>query len=276
VGEIVLTGLKVNTPIGAMAAFGLLRLNPNWHLSWKQLCAVVTAEEEIAPDAIVQHLADKARARCDDRYEFQWSETGKLREADPEKWRAAVRTGQARKEGREQLDWLAALGVPVTKEFARSPFDFTSGSQSFLMELANLPGRVTKESVREALFGPWLYNDSTHSLGWDPAMMRGGAFTAEQPRENKRKRGVTAAVWLASESLPLFPCFVNERGMLTARGWTEREFRWPLWETPISLGALVSLLCNLEGRHDVAVYAAAKIKAGRQSGFNSARLVCEY
>jgi len=275
VGEIVLAGLRGNTPIGVMAAFGLQRLNPAWRLSWRELCAVVTAKEQVTPDAIVELLAKIAGSRSGARPEFRWSKTGKLRDVDPEEWRSAAQQATGQREVRGQLEWLAAFGAPREKSFARTPFDFTSGSQSFLAELAKLPANVTAVSVQEALFGPWLYNDSTHSLGWDPMMMRSGAFTAEQPRVNKRNRGVKAAIWLASESLPLFPCFVNDTGRLTTRGWVEGEFRWPLWQRPISLCALVSLLSNLEGRNDVSVYGAGRNKAGRQSGFGPGRLICE-
>ena len=272
--EIALTGLRGDSPIGAMAAFGLLRLNPTWRLSWTNLRAVVTTGEEQTPDAILTRQIDIAKSHKGERPEFEWAEKGILREADPERWCKAVSSALDRYADRE-LGWLSSFGAPLKKEFGRTPFDCTSGSQSFLNELANLPKNVTLSSMQEALFGPWLYSDSTHSLGWDPAMMHSGAFTSEQPRSNKRKRGVTAVVWLASESLPLFPCFVNDRGKLVTRGWIEGEFRWPLWNRPISYRALISLLSNSEGRQDIAIYGSARSKVGRQPGFSEARLICE-
>ena len=57
-------------------------------------------------------------------------------------------------------------------------------------------------------------------------------------------RGVRAAVWLAFESLPLFPCFYDG-GLATRAFFQEKRsvsFRWPVWEAPISLQELETLL----------------------------------
>jgi hypothetical protein len=56
---------------------------------------------------------------------------------------------------------------------------------------------------------------------------------------------VRAAVWLAFESLPLFPCFYADSA--TQRGFDRRErkpyFYWPVWKEPVSLVVVKSLLC---------------------------------
>jgi hypothetical protein len=175
----------------------------------------------------------------------------------------------------EQLAWLAALGAPAADRFLPTPFDMTSGSQKFLHELAALPSAVTAESVCEALFGPWKYQDATHSLGWDPNMMRAGAFTSVQPRELKKERGVTAGVWLASESLPLFPCFINESGRLAVRGWINHQFRWPVWDVPVTLAGVQALIRNPCHPQVTAVYGSQRAKAGRQPGFAPAQVIFE-
>ena len=57
--------------------------------------------------------------------------------------------------------------------------------------------------------------------------------------------GVRAAVWLATESLPLFPCFCTESKLATRAFRSEgltREFCWPVWGKPIPLTVLESLL----------------------------------
>src|SRR5450759_3009297 len=110
------------------------------------------------------------------------------------------------------------------------------------------PGRNDKssaESYREALFGPWRYEDDQHSLGWDPSTMKLGAFTYKAPT-SMANAGVRAAVWLAFESLPLFPCFAGQRGRLQVQAFRHdrRDFTlcWPVWRLAISIETLRSLL----------------------------------
>ena len=60
-----------------------------------------------------------------------------------------------------------------------------------------------------------------------------------------RTRGTYAAVFLASCSLPLFPCFAIKGRLQTTAFHREREedwFTWPIWRHPISLDVLRSLL----------------------------------
>lgn len=266
--KILLTGVRADTPIGAMVAFGLLRLNPAFRLSWEDRIAAMYTPEVLTTEEIIERVTGIAEGRPEHRHEFSWAST--LKDAKTEDWAQAVSSVETP----EQWEWLAAVGAPGPKRFNATPFDMTSGSQKFLRELANLPRAVTSRSVQETLFGPWRYADSTHSLGWDPTMLRAGAFTAVQPRELKN-RGVTAAVWLASESLPLFPCFIGERGRLAVRGWADRQFRWPIWELPVSIDGLKALIRNPRHHQVSTIYGASRVKAGRQPGFGPAQPIFE-
>jgi hypothetical protein len=267
--KILLKGIRADAPIGAMAAFGLLRLNPSWQLCWEGPFAAIHTPDPLTSDQLVGALTEYARVRPEHRPEFSWSTT--LKDTKPDAWERAIQSTETN----EQREWLAALGAPRADRFLATRFDMTAGSQKFLRELEALPKAVTPESVREALFGPWRYNDSTHSLGWDPAMVRGGAFTSVQPRELNKQRSVTAAVWLASECLPLFPCFLDDRGWLVVRGWVENQFRWPVWERPIALAGVKALIRNPGHMQVAAIYGATRIKAGRQPGFSPAQFVFE-
>src|SRR5262249_30988777 len=140
-------------------------------------------------------------------------------------------------------------------------FYMTSGQQKFLKEVRRLVenvatgtriGRRTKaaaEMFEEALFGPWRYEDVQHSLGWDPATERLHALRARSPTK-EASEGVAAAVALAFEAIPLFPCFVDGRQMKTT-GFPTRPsggrrsisyFTWPLWECPLPLDSVRSLV----------------------------------
>jgi hypothetical protein len=266
-----LTGVRADTPIGAMVSFGLLRLNPSFRLAWDDRIAALFTPAPMSADELVELVSKTAagRPKPEDRSEFSWSST--LKDVNHEDWVKAVAGATTS----EQWEWLAAFGAPGAERFHQTPFDMTSGSQKFPAELAALPVAVTQESVREALFGPWMYRDSTHSLGWDPNMVRAGAFTSVQPRELKKERGVTAAVWLASESLPLFPCFIAEGGRLVVRAWVGHQFRWPVWEQPVTLAGLKALIRNPSHPQVTAVYGSSRTKAGRQPGFGPTQMIFE-
>src|SRR5262249_4352143 len=161
-------------------------------------------------------------------------------------------------------DFLAAFasepGVDEDGQLEPTAFYMTSGRQEFLKEARTLAGKLangvsigrqkkTCEGMfREALLGPWRYEDPQHSLGWDPATERLHALRAKSPTKEVSE-GVTAAVWLAFEALPLFPCFLSE-GRLATTGfrttgatWRERVtyFSWPVWTDPVRLATVRSL-----------------------------------
>src|SRR5262249_39060165 len=93
------------------------------------------------------------------------------------------------------------------------------------------------------------YRDFQHSLGWDPTTERLHALQAESP-EDETNSGVSAAVWLAFEALPLFPCFLSGAALATTgfvthgTTWKDRvtHLTWPLWTHPVPLDTVRSLL----------------------------------
>ena len=146
---------------------------------------------------------------------------------------------------------------------------------------------VRIEAYTEALYGPWTYSDDQHSLGWDPTTMKLGAFSYKEPTAMANS-GVRAAVWLAFESLPLFPCFFSDRLEVRAFQYRAREFAlcWPTWRSPISLETLVSLLgwsgltedtpraADLRARGITALYRSARFKPNKYlASFRTPELV---
>jgi len=146
--------------------------------------------------------------------------------------------------------WFAAFGTDLPEDdghISTTPFDMTVARQRFLADVVRLARSLGDkgEAFQETLYGPWRYADDQHSLGWDPTTMRWGAFTTEAST-GMANTGVAGAVWLAFESLALFPCFCSG-GKLNARGFSRSgnsfDFRWPIWDAPISIATLRSLLC---------------------------------
>jgi hypothetical protein len=306
--SIELTGLKADIPMSAMAAFGVLRVCqrlPGFDgskLAWKAGgggdFAVLWAPGETTPEALVQALAEDVK-KAAAREELNWEEQIKTQTPDHFRKRAeaALEAGAW-----ETAEWFAAFASELVcrdEKIDATPFDMSVARQKFLADTRKLaaglgedkPGRNTKsasESYREALFGPWKYEDDQHSLGWDPSTMKMGAFTYKAPT-SMANAGVRAAVWLAFESLPLFPCFAGPLGKLQVRGFRHygREFTlcWPVWRPAISIDTLKSLLgweglvkdtipaAELAARGVTAVYRSERFKPNKYlSSFRAAEL----
>jgi hypothetical protein len=183
-------------------------------------------------------------------------------------------------------DWFQAFASELALReglLESTPFDMTVARQLFLADADGLTNNlaqpdkkrgdaVNAESFREALFGPWKYADNQHSRGWDPATILMGAFTPQDPSPMK-KAGVRAAVWLAMESLPFFPCFFD--GGLATCGFVRKgrknSFHWAVWEAPLSLAAVRALLAQAPGIQEdekagrglCAMYASAVFKPNK-------------
>jgi hypothetical protein len=324
---IILTGLKGNHPLSALAAFGLLRCcaeiaelqNPRlrWELK-NDWIAVLSTDNQILNDDLIGFLMGRMKGSSE-RLEFKWSD--KIG-TDPDRFmQAAKRSIEiATSCSRSTTDFFAAFGSELIKnrsgKIRPTALDMTSANQGLPNNLRKLavtlelkqPSQATQQttnsnaaikkhaketaeitaSFREALFGPWEYKDEEHSLGWDPTIERLYALRAKNPSPDKKNMSVRAAVWLAAEALPLFPCAVVGNKLAT-RGFTEKRasgkgerssiyFSWPLWDSPLSLETLRSLLAlktltldqpptdELRMRGIVQVFRSYRVKTGGESG----------
>lgn len=263
-----LNGLKGGHPLGALAAFGLLRVCTAMNgltdvrLHWQEddLTAVLTVTPSLTDDELINKLierqADRAKAA-----EFRWANDIRT---NPEEFINAAANAQSDKQAQE---FLSAFGCELIldgkQNLKPTAFHMMSGQQKFLEKARELaaslePAKTTpkkknrirtpNDSFREALFGPWRYEDEFHAFGWDPNTERLHALQAKSPT-SESPRSVRAAVWLAIEALPLFPCAIAN-GALQTRGFSRRdgktEFFWPLWRYPLSLDAVRSLVALKE------------------------------
>jgi hypothetical protein len=309
--EILLSGLAGSHPLGALAAFGLLRCCDDMEavgrarLSWRKegdWVAVLQTEGPLSDEDLISALANRQPGRCG-RPELHWTDNLKT---EPDTFTKAARAAvqQATPERRDYADFLAAFAceVATTDNGALEPtaFYMTSGRQEFLKEARTLAGRLgsgitlnrrrksTEEMFREALFGPWRYEDPQHSLGWDPATERLHALRGRSPTKES-SQGVTAAVWLAFEALPLFPCFLSRGRLLTrcfSRAGGGLVFSWPLWTEPAGLPTVRSLLAleeltqekpplrELHERGVAAVFRCERYKVKTQGSYFILRPVC--
>jgi hypothetical protein len=262
--EIILTGIKANVPMGAMAAFGLFRIancirrlgevRLHWGPHGSSWRPVLSTGQEVSEDRLIQELLAYLNSHCE-RREFSWHREIKsaTREQYTEAATQAIDAAQSAEHG--WADWFSSFGseLRTTEEgmIEPTPFDMTVAQQRFLTDSKSLATELAGDKnattyLQEALFGPWKYKDEQHSLGWDPSTILLGAFTSKKP-ETMKKWGVRAAVWLATESLPLFPCFCAKSNLATRAFRSEHrttEFCWPVWRNPISCAVLKSVLAS--------------------------------
>jgi len=259
-----LTGLKGGHPLGALAAFGLLRVCTampglaDVRLGWQEeaLTASLSITPPLTDDELIEKLVELQLSRAG-APEFKWANDIRT---DPKDFIEGVSAAEG---DRRVLSFLSSFGCELEldgkQNLKPTAFHMTSGQQRFLKQarelaaslepLKSAPKRKAKirspgESFREALFGPWRYQDEFHAFGWDPDAERLHALQAKSPTSEK-PTSVRAAVWLAVEALPLFPCAITD-GVLKTRGFSRREgrteFSWPLWKYPLPLDAVRSTL----------------------------------
>ena len=274
--ELLLTGISGSHPLGALAAFGLLRcctefdvLGGAW-LSWRRRAdwTPILHTGTIATAASLVELLTSRQAGRASAPALGFADDIKM---SPDEYVGVLARAreEASRDNRETCDFLAAFASEVitarsTGDVKPTAFHMTAGQQKFVKSARELAlsldathpvgRRQRAEEIRaeceaafgEALFGPWQYRDPYHSLGWDPATESLYALSPIAPT-TAGPCSVRAAVWLAFEALPLFPCAAMS-GRLATTGFDagSHTFFWPVWTPPIRLDTLRSLLASAD------------------------------
>jgi hypothetical protein len=121
-----------------------------------------------------------------------------------------------------------------------------AGHQHFLEFMNVLMKETTVEQLREALFGPWRYRDSSPTMRWDTEDDRRYALRWDEPSKDP-VRTVRGANLLAIAALPFFPVVPTSSSTVATTGFIGRGSRdtfvtWPIWTGWLSLDAVRSLL----------------------------------
>ncbi|MCI0534787.1 MAG: hypothetical protein L0Z50_06140 [Verrucomicrobiales bacterium] len=121
-----------------------------------------------------------------------------------------------------------------------------AGHQHFLEFMNVLAKETTAEQLREALFGPWRYRDSSPTMRWDAEDDRRYALRWDEPSKDP-VRTVRGANLLAIAALPLFPVVPTSGDTVGTTGFSGRGSRdtfitWPIWTGWLGLDAICSLL----------------------------------
>ena len=198
--------------------------------------------------------------------------------------------------GRSRADFLAGLGCDaatdrnrkdVIQDTALRTMQGT-GHQHFLKTMRDLSERTTADSIARCLFAPWTRGDEHLSLRWDPEEDRRYALRWRAPT-----REVALTEWganrLAFEAIPLLPVApVGTRLATTGfRGTraTDTYFTWPIWDAPVGLDTLRSVLSMADLQEDAPnrgrlaamgireVFRSQRINVDRYRNFSPARSV---
>jgi hypothetical protein len=161
---------------------------------------------------------------------------------------------------RRMADFLVAFGSEINPEkgvFQHSRFRMVrsgdsagQGLPSYARAIRDLTNHLILERT---LFMRWDYQDSGFSLRWDPIEDQRYALRWRDPSKSNLKDGpgtMTGANSLAIESLQWYPTmFLGNRLVTTGfhrNSNKEVWFSWPIWDHPVSLDAVRSLLAFSE------------------------------
>lgn len=272
--EQVLRGLDGSNPLAFLAALGVLRvitcfadesLQPRmgWRVelgAWRPYLYLST---EMSDEELAEAVADACRCgNLADRLP-----DGDDLTISGEQYRQYANAAVADflESQRVSAEFAAALAceVPVgdggTVEDTAFRTMSGAGHQHFLKTMRNFCSETQAAHIYKALYKAWKYDDPLRnmSMRWDPADDSRYALRWSNP-SGDRERQYRGSMWganrLAIEGLPLFPVMPTRRQLETVgfrtAGARGTFLTWPIWESPIELETLRSVLSIKELQAD--------------------------
>ena len=300
---LLLNGLDGGNPLGFLAAVGALRVATQaepaaqWRLAWKihggAWAPRMTTNDAITSGTFMDTLTLAFEGMTDNpAFEF-----GKNLTVDPETFKAEAEAAQnvAILQDRRYADFIAAFGCEsLTISNGKTIQDTAlrtmsgAGHQHFLGSMKELVEKTNPDHLQAALFEQWQYSDGRPSLRWDPVDDRRYALRWMNPGNTSKSpiRTMRGANRLAIEALPLLPTAPGEKDLHTT-GFSQRQgegvfFTWPIWDNPLSVDVVRSLLSRSELQDPqpdrasliplgvVEVYRSQRITADRYRNFTPA------
>ncbi len=297
---LVLNGLDGSNLLGFLAAVGTLRVvtdaSPsfNWRLQWR-LCDGIWipklfSNDQLSEDDLIDLLMPALEKMKDQRilkFYKNLNISCKQYRVETEKAQTAATLAD-----RHEADFIAAFGCeslpisdkkPIIQDTALRTMS-GAGHQHFLGSMQDLVKITERDHLRTSLFLPWQYADERPSLRWDPVDDRRYALRWKDPSDDPI-RTMRGANRLAIEALPLLPTAPKGRWLRTT-GFLQHYdavwFTWPIWEVPLRMDVVRSLLsmaelqepepdrANLRARGVVEIYRSQRITTGKFRNFTVA------
>jgi hypothetical protein len=289
--DVILTGLDGVNPLAFMAALGVLAattdMMPVSRLAWRRQgeWRPILTSDLADFDALIDCLdADRRDCIADPALAFEYDGKRDLKPPPCLFRELLVQLSDcASPAKRRSVAWAAAFATDVAVDnngnTKPTALHFTAGQQPFLQMVVELVNDVTKDDLREALEGPWMYQRPLPVMGWDATSTRDYALRARNPSTDK-KLGVPGADWLAVRGLLFFPTVPQGNRVMTTGclgGWKNGRFRWPLWTVPLPASVVGSVLgqdveamvkAERDARHIGAVFSSG-IRRNDQGGYGS-------
>jgi hypothetical protein len=264
--SLLLKGLDGSNPLAFLAALGTAltshRFCPETRLSWQSgaggwrpvLTGFDGSDDEFAV-ALYETLAAAEASPFDIEKKLPFS---------CDAFRVALLRNQSKSipGERRSVDLLAGFGSDAHRnkdqDFADSSLRMVrsgdSSGNGLLAYALAMRKQIVADDLRRALFSTWDYRDEDFSLRWDPVEDQRYALRwyDPSPQANKKHslRTMRGANILALEALALFPVQPHSKGATTtgfSKHGERRErveyFIWPIWESPVTVDVVRSLLC---------------------------------
>lgn len=264
-GGLLLNGLDGGNPLGFLAAVGTLRAVTEanasviWRMKWKAnggyWSPVLMGDTILTKDILIELLMPILRQVKIDPALGSYKDLTITREG----FRKVTQDAQdgATLANRHYADFVAAFGCdslsiseqdPKIQDTALRTMS-GAGHQHFLDSMRQLAKETKPDHLFSSLFETWQYTDSKPSLRWDPIDDRRYALRWKEPSGDP-VRTMRGANRLAVEALPLLPTAPGTAKLHTT-GFSQRRgegvvFSWPIWENPMSIDVLRSLLSLAE------------------------------
>ncbi len=200
------------------------------------------------------------------------------------------------------VDFAAALGSDILEEKGNikdTAFRTMGGAghQHFIEFMRNIIEATSPGHLQITLFEKWRYDDPMKNLSmrWDPlddkryALMWNNPAGKESTKQRNASGSMLGANRLAIEGLLLFPT-APSGNQLTTTGFKGQKssdtfWTWPIWETPIPLDVMRSVIAikelqmekpdrgSLKRRGISEIYRVQRIPRGNFRMFSPARAV---
>jgi hypothetical protein len=265
---LLLPGLDGTNPLGFLAALGVLRIltlqqtqvKLSWQLSsgtWRpRLFGVQVPLSDLGAElhAAIQSL-DHSAWSIDRELPFIAS---RLREHAKD---SVVHSSQS---NRTKADIICAFGVEscrekrkvkkeeveIFKDTALRLVRSGDNQHNGLLEYATFTlANCSAGQLQKSLASDWLYRDEKKTFRWDPAEDRGYALQWGNPSDDGAltERGANCLALFGMACFPVVP--VKGEAQTTGFGLKaakQSSFTWPIWDKPVNLHAVGSLLALSE------------------------------
>ena len=299
---LLLKGLDGSNPLGFLAALGTLRVvtdaspSSKWSLQWHMSDGAWTPEllgdNPLSEETLVDLLMPVLK-QLQDQPALQFA---KNLNVSCEQFRLVTEKAQtaATFTNRHEADFIAAFGCESLPISERNPTiqdtapENHERSRSSTLSWLHVGTRANDRAGPHtdcAVFFRGSMQTKDPSMRWDPADDRRYALRWKDPSKDSI-RTVRGANRLAIEALPLLPTAPGERRLHTT-GFSQRPgegvvFTWPIWDIPLSMDVVRSLLsmaelqepepdhATLRARGVVEVYRSQRITTGKFRNFTVA------